>query len=87
MRSLLSLALGAVLLLTAGAASALAAKPDKEHISETGDFEIPDYCGTGVTLEIGFTSVRNYWFGDDSEKLTYQTKYTLTAATSDNATA
>jgi hypothetical protein len=80
---MLSLALGGLLVLVVGAGSVLAAKP--EHISETGSFEIPDYCGTGVTLEIAFTSVRNYWADEDSEKVTYQTRYVLTAVTSDDA--
>jgi hypothetical protein len=82
MRSMLSLALGGLLVLALGAGSVLAAKP--EHISESGTFDIPDYCGTGVTLEVAFTSVRNYWATESSEKLTFQTKYVLTAATSDD---
>jgi hypothetical protein len=81
MRSLLSLALGAALVLTIGAGSVVAAKPI--HIMEAGEFDIPDYCGTGVTLEVAFTSVRNVWLADDFEKVTFQTKYVATAATSD----
>ncbi len=82
MRSLVSFALGTLLVLTFGVGSTLAAKP--EQIRESGTFEIPDYCGTGVTLEVAFTSNRTYWPGDDLEKVTFQTKYVLTADTSDD---
>lgn len=83
MRSLISLALGTVLVLVIGAGSVMAARP--EQIRETGTFQLPDFCGTGTTVDVAFTSNRTlHWAGDELRKVTFQTKYVATAATSDN---
>jgi hypothetical protein len=83
MRSLLSLALGTALVLTFGFGSTLAAQP--EQIRETGTFQLaPDYCDTGVTLDVAFWSVRTvFWDGEDVVKVTYSTKYVVTRIGSD----
>jgi len=84
MRSLLSLALGALMVLVLGAGTVLAAKP--EHIKETGTFQLPPaYCGLGVTLDVAFKSTRNlFWDGDWLKKSTNQTTYVISTAGNDN---
>ena len=84
MRSLVSFALGFVVVLTLGVGSTFAATP--EQIRETGTFELPpEYCETGVTLDVEFSSVRTvFWEGDEPVKVTYRTQYVVTTAGNDN---
>jgi hypothetical protein len=59
MRSLISLALGSVLVLTLGVGSVLAAGPDHQMIS--GSDTDPDFCGTGQSVDVTFRGVFNGW--------------------------
>ncbi len=59
MRSLISLALGAVLVLTLGVGSVLAAGPD--HQTLNGTDTDPNFCGTGEAVDVTFKGVLNGW--------------------------
>ena len=59
MRSMLSLALGAVVLLTIGAGQVIAAAPSHDKVSFTGTDS--DFCGTGNTVTFTTTGILNGW--------------------------
>jgi hypothetical protein len=50
-------------------ASALAASPD--HVNEVGSWDAQDFCGTGVTVTIGFKATETFWDSKAHEEVQY----------------
>jgi hypothetical protein len=62
----------AVAVLAVVSTGALAANPSVDHFSDSGTFTIPDFCGTGVTVNGSFAFRQTEWQTPNQKGIVYR---------------